>query len=243
MEKTLSHSALSERVKEDIIRLIRNSEGDNNKLPPESTLAKDLGVSVAVVREALLLLSLEGIITKKHGSGNFFHKSMLGKRNQYLGRMPGYLSILRAQGQQPTVSLPYYETRIPPKDVCAKLQIEESEMAFFYSRTIYVDGVPAVYGTNWLPAKLFHHFPGDSESMFNVFDLIYHYMLEEIAYGDAEFIPAVACENDVQQLGIALNSPFMIQNEVYYSLKNKPLAYSSDKLNPAFMHIRIIARP
>ena len=243
MEKSLSHIALSDRVKDDIVRLIENADESCNKLPPENALAKQLGVSVAVVREALLLLSLEGVITKKHGSGNFFHKSMLGKRNQYLGRMPGYLSILRAQGHQPTVSLPYYETCTPPEEVRRRLLLEEGDMAFFYSRTIYVDGTPAVYGTNWLPAKLFHQFPSDSESMFNVFDLIYRYMQEEIAYGDAEFIPAVAGEADVQQLGIPLGNPFMIQNEVYYSLQNMPLAYSSDKLNPAFMHIRIIARP
>ncbi|NCE65750.1 GntR family transcriptional regulator [Pseudoflavonifractor sp. 524-17] len=243
MERARANIALSEQVKEDIIELIQSSDGSNNKLPPESELARQFGVSVAVVREALLLLSLEGVVTKKHGSGNYYHRTMLLERDQYLGRMPGYLTILRAQGHQPTVGLPYCEKRIPPKEIRERLGLAEGDDAFFYSRMIYVDGVPAVCGTNWLPAKLFHRFPADSERMFNVFDLIQHYMQEDIAYGDSEFIPAVAGELDAQQLSIPLGSAFMIQNGVYYSFQNKPLAYSSDKLNPAFMRIRILARP
>ncbi|MGN8875983.1 GntR family transcriptional regulator [Pseudoflavonifractor sp. HCP28S3_F10] len=242
-EKSLSHTVLSEQVKQALIELIQNSDGANNKLPPESELAKQFGVSVAVVREALLLLREEGIVTKRHGSGNYYHKTMLLERDQYLGRMPGYLSILQAQGYAPTVGVPHCETRLPPEEVRVKLQLEKDDLTFFYSRTIYVNERPAVYGQNWLPLKLFHTFPKESESLFNVFDIIRLCIQEEIAYGDSEFIPAVSNAVDAQQLGIPLNSAFMFQNGVSYSLQNKPLAYSSDKINPEFMRVRILSRP
>lgn len=48
-----------------------------NNIPSEEELSKQIGVSTGTIREALRILETEGIITKKHGSGNFYHSSAL----------------------------------------------------------------------------------------------------------------------------------------------------------------------
>lgn len=42
-----------------------------SQLPPEDVLAETLGVSRPTVREALALLQIDGIVTRRHGAGNF----------------------------------------------------------------------------------------------------------------------------------------------------------------------------
>lgn len=236
-----AHTVLSDQVKESIIEIIRASDGSSNKLPPESELAKLLGVSVAVVREALLLLREDGIVTKKHGAGNYFHKTAL-ERRQYMDRMPGYAAILQAQGYKPTSGMAHLEELVPPEEVRQKLGLEEGETTFFFSRTIYVDGVPAVYGNNWLPAKLFRTYLEDSDTFFSLFNIIRLCIQQDVAYGDMEFIPRVAGAEDAAELGVALNSAIMIMEEVYYSLEDKPLAYSYDKLNTKYIRVKMISR-
>src|SRR6056297_3179586 len=65
-------------VREAIIARIRESGAVDQKLPPEGELARSLGVSVATVREALRQLDRDGYVTKRHGSGNYIHRSTLG---------------------------------------------------------------------------------------------------------------------------------------------------------------------
>ncbi len=85
--------ALSDQVKDEIIHLIKTEHFPDNRLPAESKLAASMGVSLAVVREALLLLREDGVVTKKHGSGNYFHLSALGAAKR-LDQFPGFRTLL-----------------------------------------------------------------------------------------------------------------------------------------------------
>jgi GntR family transcriptional regulator len=44
---------------------------DGTRLPPERTMARELGISVGTLRKALLDLSEKGLIESVHGSGNY----------------------------------------------------------------------------------------------------------------------------------------------------------------------------
>ena len=79
---------LSEQVHDGIIELLKSGNEESNKLPSEAELVRHFGASSTTVREALTMLRLEGLITKKHGSGNYFHRSVLDANDridQYFG--------------------------------------------------------------------------------------------------------------------------------------------------------------
>lgn len=61
-----------ERIADQLRQSIRAGElGPGDRLPPETTLARDHGRSVPTIRDALRLLQEEGLIEKQHGRGNF----------------------------------------------------------------------------------------------------------------------------------------------------------------------------
>ena len=62
--------------------MMKDNAFEDNKLPSEPLLAQKLGISLVTLREALLMLALEGYITKRHGSGNYIHKSALDFENR-----------------------------------------------------------------------------------------------------------------------------------------------------------------
>lgn len=68
----IRRSTLPDEVAQQILTLIRSEElGPGDKLPPERDLAKLLGVSRPVVREALRALSIMRVVEIRQGAGTF----------------------------------------------------------------------------------------------------------------------------------------------------------------------------
>jgi GntR family transcriptional regulator len=64
-----------EEIADDLRRSIRNGElKPGARLPSEAELARQHGRSVPTIQNALRLLSAEGLIDKRHGSGTFVRK-------------------------------------------------------------------------------------------------------------------------------------------------------------------------
>jgi len=68
-------------VKRQLLGIFRTERFPGNKLPSEEKLAQRLGISLVTLREGMLMLALEGYITKRHGVGNFVHPSVLDPTN------------------------------------------------------------------------------------------------------------------------------------------------------------------
>ncbi|MEL7602617.1 MAG: GntR family transcriptional regulator [Bacillota bacterium] len=233
--------ALSDQVKDEIIHLIKTEHFPDNRLPAESKLAASMGVSLAVVREALLLLREDGVVTKKHGSGNYFHLSALGAAKR-LDQFPGFRTLLEAQGYQVTDTVAKMELVTPNDQICADLKLKKGEEVLFYERTIFADGKPAVHCDNWLPAKLFQKVPENFETPLSLFDIFWLYFGKEMAYGHMRFLPYLTTELEKKQIGVPEGSPIIIMGELYYSIEDIPMAYSYNKFNHDYVQISMLSR-
>lgn len=233
--------ALSDQVKDEIIHLIKTEHFPDNRLPAESKLAASMGVSLAVVREALLLLREDGVVTKKHGSGNYFHLSALGASKR-LDQFPGFRTLLEAQGYQVTDTVAKMELVTPDDQICADLKLKKGEEVLFYERTIFADGKPAVHCDNWLPAKLFQKVPENFETPLSLFDIFWLYFGKEMAYGHMRFLPYLTTELEKKQIGVPEGSPIIIMGELYYSIEDIPMAYSYNKFNHDYVQISMLSR-
>ncbi len=233
--------ALSDQVKDEIIHLIKTEQYPNNRLPAESKLASSMGVSLAVVREALLLLREDGIVTKKHGSGNYFHLSALGASKR-LDQFPGFRALLEAQGYHVTDTVAKMELVTPDDQIRNDLRLQKGEEVLFYERTIFADGKPAVHCDNWLPAKLFRKVPDNFETPLSLFDIFWLYFGKEMAYGHMRFLPYLTTEVEEKQIGVPVGSPIIIMGELYYSIEDIPMAYSYNKFNHDYVQISMLSR-
>lgn len=62
---------------------LRTGAFSDNKLPAEEILCQMFGVSRPTLREALMALARDGVISKKHGTGNLIHRSTLDVRMRF----------------------------------------------------------------------------------------------------------------------------------------------------------------
>jgi len=233
--------SLSDRVKDAIIKMITTEEFTNNKLPAESKLAKRFGVSIAIVREALLMLSTDGIVTKKQGSGNYFHLSAL-KGGLRLDQYRGFKLLLEQEGYTVTEKA-YNLTQEEPEELIRNLlDMKPGEMAIHYERLIYADGNQAIHCSNWLPLKLFKEVPEIDDLQISLFDVFSEYLWMEIACGRMQFYPYIATSEDENTVGVKAGSPMIIMDEEYYSLEDIPMAYSRNQLNDKYITVNVLSR-
>ena len=81
-KRLVKEKSLSQQVYEVLRQTIMEMKPNQNKLPSEDDLAKELGVSRATIREALKYLMLDRVTTSIHGRGTFAHPSVLRLENR-----------------------------------------------------------------------------------------------------------------------------------------------------------------
>ena len=93
------HSPLYLQVRKALLNAIRQGlyQADD-ALPSERTLSALIGISRVTARKAIEALAKEGVIVRKHGSGNYIAPHLV----QPLSRLSSFTEELRARGFTPT---------------------------------------------------------------------------------------------------------------------------------------------
>ncbi|MDR7428191.1 MAG: GntR family transcriptional regulator [Armatimonadota bacterium] len=124
-----------------------------SQLPPEDVLAETLGVSRPTVREALALLQIDGIVTRRHGAGNFVNHLPfnISARLDELISIP---EVIAANAFQPSMT-GLRITEVEASDqVAESLKLEPSSAVYLVQRLYLASGRPAVWVTDFIPTGL-----------------------------------------------------------------------------------------
>ena len=234
-------SSLADRVKEAILHTIETEDFVNNKLPAESKLAAKYGVSVAVVREALLLLREDGIITKKHGSGNYIHKSALD-HGVRIDQLNGFKELVEKQGYIAEDRVDSMEKEFPDERVRRHLHLGPEDMVFHIERTITADGEAAIHCSNYLPEKLFRSEPTEETMNASLYQIFDEFFWMELAYGQLSFYPYLTTAADHRKFGFPEKKPIIVMDEKYYSMEDVPMAYSRNMFNDKYITVNMLSR-
>ncbi|MER5986408.1 GntR family transcriptional regulator [Streptomyces sp. NPDC001787] len=114
------------------------------KLPAEPVLAAELGVGRPALREVLILLQEDGVITRRHGVGSRVNQppttrgiERLSPVEALLGPGTAVCRRLAADLDEPT-DFSGFHLRLPP-----------TSRAWFWETLIEIDGVPAGFAHEW----------------------------------------------------------------------------------------------
>ncbi|MEU6116871.1 GntR family transcriptional regulator [Streptomyces sp. NPDC047117] len=115
-----------------------------SNLPSEPELASLMGVSRPALREVLILLQEDGVITRRHGVGSRVNQPPPARGFERLAPIESLLGQGRiacrrrvAEKDEPT-DFSGYHLRLPP-----------SSRAWFWETLIEIDGVPACFAHEW----------------------------------------------------------------------------------------------
>lgn len=116
-------------------------------LPSEPALAGELGVSRPALREVLILLQEDGVITRKHGVGSRVSHQLPPRGLERLSPVEDLLDSSHVRGRRLAAS------RDMPTDFSAHhLRLSGTDSTWFWETLLTADGVPACFAHEWAAA-------------------------------------------------------------------------------------------
>jgi len=185
-------------------------------LPSQRELADEFGVSVMTLRQALQLLTDEGLIETRHGSGTF-----AAAHYAYdLGHLRSFASDLSAQGAEITTKLLAAQTATPPPDVAARLGTDGEVLRL--RRLRLSGGRPLIVQTSYLPAALAHVVEPGNLGRLGLYTLLAEHGLT-IARAHESISPATLGTHDARDLARPARSPALLSHRISFTAAGVPL--------------------
>lgn len=223
-------------IKNKIMEIFRSETFDKNKLPSEAALANRLGISLVTLRESLMMLALEGYITKRHGSGNYVHPSTL----DYENRIYCYTEYLHKKGYHAGIERIYQEWVPAGEEDAAMLGVEVGQKLLVNHLRYLADGHPAIFTVSRMPAQLLIREDVDEMPFAQINVLIRDYMGREVAHALNDYAAIAVGEQYAGYLELPQGTPILSSNQVFYDITDQKLVYSTNYFHPDYYQLRTL---
>jgi GntR family transcriptional regulator len=234
-----AYQALRERIRDEIAA---GRYRDGAKLPTESELMEQHGLSRQTVRRAFVDLVAEGVVYRVPGRGTYASES--GRR--YL-RQLGSIDDLMSLSDDTTMEVLSGLRRRVDVDAASRLRLDDDVVYTVVFRRLH-DGVPFVSTTVHLaplvaqPLLTSRELSGGAVGTHTVIGLIEPHLAEPIAEAAQSITVAAADERAADAVGCAVGHPMLRVDRLYSDTTGRPVELSVSHFLPEQYTYRVTLR-
>lgn len=213
----------------------------SERLPRESILAEQLGISRTQLRDILASLEREGFITRRHGVGTIINRHVLGSRSR-MDIEVEFLDMIRQSGYTPGVGNVQIQEDTADAKIAAQLLIPEGTPVLRISRLCTADGKPAIYCEDVIEVSRIR-------KNYSIKDLekpIFHFLHEFCGiypYLDmTDLRPVIADATLAEIFQLPVGSPLLNMDEVDYDIDGKPVFCSNEYFADGFFRHTVLRK-
>ena len=199
----------------------------SERLPRESVLAENLGISRTQLRDILASLEREGFITRRHGVGTIINRHVLGATTR-MDIEVEFLDMIRQNGHEPAVASVRVSDGAADAKIAGQLQIEVGTPIIRIARLCTADGRPAIYCEDVVEKAL-------AKGNYTITDFklpIFHFLQQFCGiypYMDLTDVrPAVADAALAEIFQVPMGSPLLNMDEVDFDIDGRPVFCSNE---------------
>ena len=224
--KVTRNVPLKVQVADGLRELIRNEYPNGEQIPNEYALADMLGVSRGTVSQALAMLTSEGLVLRKQGSGTFTNPNIL-RLNVRADRPFQIHGLIESAGYSPSVDLIEHEVSSADEETAALLDIPVHSDVLVVRRVFLADDEPALFLVDRLSTDLLT-VPYVTEDLEK---LLFHVLPDRcgvhLSYTLSNLVPSLATDRVADLLKINPGTPLLQCNDIHYDTENRPIVYST----------------
>jgi GntR family transcriptional regulator len=233
--------SLTDQAKTHIKEQILNDRYQDGRIPSESDLADELGVSRTTIRDAFSRLVIEGTVYRRQGSGTFVNEPGLQIKSR-LDEIWSYEEILKAHGFSPsTVVLDVHE-KLPDKKVAAALNLAPDETVIVVQKLFVEDEIPVIYMVNQIPSRLCDGSYTNDDFRLPVFQFLESHCRHHLNYYLSEIVPVTVNKHLSKTLDIPTRKALISLEEIGYNDENEPILWASSFFRDDLLRFRLIRR-
>lgn len=245
MPRVGAGTSLTRQVLEAMLRAIRTGAFPSGRLPPEDTLARQLGVSRTTIRRALQSMEQIGLIERRPGRGTRL-RDHAGPDLLALHGLVPFPSLLHELGYQVASYVTWRSHDTVPAHLAEQLGRETAGGSYEVDVLLFADGKPAVHMLEWFPDDVLRSAPSDPDLQAgSILFVSERCFADPIDHALARLEPCVVRgdpEDDGAALELQPGEPYLTFHETFFSADEVPLAKSRVAVNPQYVSFSVFRR-
>lgn len=211
------------------VQLMNNIEENINnrvflpgeKLKSESEMAKEYGVSIITVRNAIGALIKKGLVERKQGKGTFISKP---KYTRNIKKLQSFSDMCHQMGVVPGAKTLENKLIIPDEKISKMLEIPTGTQIVFISRVRYADNEPIAIENNYFSPK-YSFLLGEKFDNNSLFEFIKKKLRTSVAVSTSEKRIEIckANQKEADLLNVKRNSSMLFVKSIAYDNDNEPM--------------------
>ena len=237
------HVSRSKPISEQVNTLLRericNADyAAGARLPSESALSAEFGVSRATIRTVLAKLAVEGLILRKQGDGTYVNERVQ-EINTHLGGLWDFAHLIERSGFEVSIQSLAIEMVRASEDEARILAIDAGDELLLLKRLFLGNEKPIILAKNLIPASLLAVSIDEIDGSLRIREIMKRYFRQEISFVTVEISSALV-EDKANILAVEKNALALNLQMRFYSENNQPLTIGDNYLNDKLLKPRLV---
>ncbi len=220
------------KIKDAIVNSIQ--KGDllhNGRLPSEEELANIYNVSRTTVRSALQALEAEGLVTKKHGSGNFVHLE-----GNFTAKNATFALLHTEENAAPIMTECVAHQIFLEENVAKKLNEKPGILALKIIKRFQDHGVEESCTIEQIPLRYIKIMPQAQEIPESLYDFTTRFCGLEIK----NIVTEISAVHEPEEIFENPDFPILRMEEIFKDTNGRNIVYSNYYTNSSKVRIQVI---
>jgi GntR family transcriptional regulator len=235
--------SLTEQVKLLLKQRIINAEFEAGRIPSETELANELGVSRTTIRDALSRLELEGAIYRRQGAGTFVNEASLQLKMR-LEEIWSYEAMLQAHDYTPSTRILGVTEQPVDSKTAAELDLASGETMLVVRKLFLANDQPVIFTINELPTRLIKQPYSEAAFQPPIYQFLSEFCQQHLAYYLSDITPLIAPDwlGDILNLPARQPTALISFEEVGYNQENRPILKARSYFKDELLRLRLMRR-
>lgn len=234
--------SLTEQVKAHIKQRIMNERFEEGRIPSETTLAAELGVSRTTVRDALSRLELEGVIYRKQGAGTFVNEAGLQIKSR-LEEIWNYEDMLAAHGYAHSTRIVSVTRSAATREVTEALGLAPHSMVVVVKKLFLADNRPVILTTNHIPAEMIARPYTEASFSIPIYQFLADFCQQHLTYYLSEIVPLIVPPWLAETFHLPEQAAAIVSfDETGFNQDNVPVVKADSYFRDDLLRLRLIRR-
>jgi GntR family transcriptional regulator len=232
--------SVADQVEEILLERIRNAiYSPGSRMPSESELSEDFGVSRATVRTVLAKLAVNGLIIRKQGDGTYVN-ARVREVSAHAGNLWDLVRLIESNGYKPSIQSLSITQRPATEKEAQALALDAGEPLLSLDRLFLADDRPVILAKNVLPLSFLRVPVEQVDGHLHFREILQKYCHQAIGFAITDIRSALIVDEIRQVLGNASAQTILELQVAFYSRNNQPLALGLNFFDDSALRLSLV---
>jgi GntR family transcriptional regulator len=236
----IQSKSVANQVDEILLERIRDGVYPaGSRMPSESELSEELGVSRATVRTVLARLAVNGLIIRKQGDGTYVN-ARVREVSAHSGNLWDLVQLIESNGFKPSIQSLAIEKKPATEKEASVLAVDPGDDLLFMRRLFLADGKPVILANNVTPFSLLREPMQKIDGTLHIRDILQLYCRQKIGFAITDIRSALIEQETYGLLGGQAGRTILELQVAFYAKDNLPLALGVNYFDDSILKLSLV---